>query len=107
MKREKIKSEILELIDDNYSNWRKAAFYSDPEVVEVLDRLQRVWEEEGMKGYPIDYASDEELALLYDKARTYAYMPEDRARSIVFGRQGGDEEEQGSSLRRFLRRLLG
>lgn len=107
MDRDKMKSEILELIDDNYSNWRKAAFYSDPEVVEILDRLQREWEDGGMQGYPIDYASDEELEILYEKARTYAYMPEDRARSIVFGRQGGEEEEQGSSLRRFFRRLLG
>ncbi len=107
MDRGKVKREILGLIDDNYSNWRKAAFYSDPEVATILNRLQSVWEDNDMQGYPIDYATDEELEVLLAKARRYAYMPEDRARSLVFSRQGGGESEEESSLRRLLRRLLG
>lgn len=86
MNRDKVKREILALIDDNYSNWRKAAFYSDPDVVSIMDRLQRVWEENDMMGYPIDYATDGELKILLEKARKYGYMPEDTARNIVMSR---------------------
>ncbi|MEB3774217.1 MAG: hypothetical protein GSR86_04745 [Desulfurococcales archaeon] len=108
MDRDRVKREILSLIDDNYSNWRKAAFYSDPEVIVILDRLQSVWEDNDMQGYPIDYATDEELQVLLDKARRYAYMPEDSARGIVFSRQGGGgDESEGSSFSKFFRRIIG
>ena len=108
LNRDRVKQEILSLIDDNYSNWRKAAFYSDPEVIAILDRLQSVWEDNNMAGYPIDYATDEELQVLLDKARRYAYMPEDSARGIVFSRQGGgDDSPEASSLSKFFRRIIG
>ncbi len=109
---DELKREIIALIDDNYSNWRKAAFYSDPVVVDLMDKLQAKWESNDRRGYPIDYASPEELETLYRLAKRYAYMNEDEARSLVFSRQGGEDRieeprEEKSSLSRFLRRLIG
>ncbi|MEB3780431.1 MAG: hypothetical protein GSR85_09445 [Desulfurococcales archaeon] len=109
---DELKREIIALIDDNYSNWRKAAFYSDPVVVNLMDKLQVKWESNERRGYPIDYATPEELELLHRIAKRYAYMSEDEARSLVFSRQSGEtsspeSRDEGSSLSRLLKRLIG
>ncbi len=106
-------SDILRMIDDNPSNWKKAAFYSDDEILPLLEDLQRRWEESNNEGIPIDYATDEELDLLLAKARKYYYMSEAEAVSLVMARQQGlrrepDRGEQGGSrIRGFIDRIRG
>ena len=48
--------------------WRKMAFYSDREVVAIMDEVYARWEESGRIGEPLDYATDEELEVLAKKA---------------------------------------
>jgi len=107
---EKIKREIVKLIDDNYSTWVKAAFYSDPNVSSILEELTRKWESNQRKGAPIDYASVEELQVLLQLARKYSSMGENEARTIALSRQYGGEpvgEESGEGLMGFIKRILG
>jgi len=91
-RRERIVRELYELIEENAVAWRKAAFYSDPEVERIYSRLVAEWEARGAEGAPLDYASDEELEVLLAAARRYAFMPESRARAIAMARMGGEEE---------------
>ncbi|MCE4613637.1 MAG: hypothetical protein F7C07_07410 [Desulfurococcales archaeon] len=113
MSPEKIKREIIRLIDENYSTWVKSAFYSDPRVSSILEKLTRAWEDGGRKGIPIDYASREDLEVLLELARRYSSMSEDRARSIVLSRQyggtaGREEGERGEGgLMGFIKRIIG
>ncbi len=44
------------------------AFYSDREVVAIMDGVYARWEESGRIGEPLDYATDEELEILARKA---------------------------------------
>jgi len=44
------------------------AFYSDREVVTIMDEVYSRWEESGRIGEPLDYATDEELEVLAKKA---------------------------------------
>lgn len=75
---EEMKSEIIRLIDESREVIYKIAFYSQPEVQEVLERVSRRWEESGYQGRPIDYASVEELEVLYKIARRIvSYSPEE------------------------------
>jgi len=60
--------EIMALIDENIDGWRKAAFYADEEVSQLLEELYARWENSGKLGRPLDYATDEEIAFLYKKA---------------------------------------
>ncbi len=91
MSKEALVEEIIQLIEDNESPWRKAAFYSDPKVTPIYDRLINAWIEAGEKGTPLDYASIEELEVLVSIARKYAFMDENRARAIAMSRMGGGE----------------
>ncbi len=106
-------NDILRMIDDNPSNWKKAAFYSDSEIMPLLEELQRRWEESNNEGIPIDYATDEELDLLLSKARKYYYMSEAEAVSLVMARQHGSsrsqerEVQRGSRVREFIDRIRG
>ena len=61
-------NDIMTLIDESVDEWRKAAFYADEEVSQLLDDLYVRWEREGRSGIPLDYASNEEIAFLYRKA---------------------------------------
>ncbi len=61
-------NDIMALIDESIDEWRKAAFYADEEVSELLDDLYLRWEKGGKAGIPLDYATDEEIAFLYRKA---------------------------------------
>ncbi len=60
--------EILRLIDESGDYWKKATFYSDPEVCALLDELYQRWEANERRGMPLDYASEEEVYFLYRKA---------------------------------------
>ncbi len=66
--REAMIKEIINRVEESVDEWRKAAFYSDEEVTQLLENLYRRWEGAGMSGIPLDYATDEELKVLYDKA---------------------------------------
>jgi len=91
-RRERMIRELYDLIEDNEVAWRKAAFYSDPDVERIYSRLVSEWEAGGGEGTPLDYASDEELEILLAAARKYAFMPESRARALAMARMGGVEE---------------
>ncbi|BAA80987.2 hypothetical protein APE_1977.1 [Aeropyrum pernix K1] len=99
------KERILRLIDDSENTWLKAAFYGDPKVSAILERLFEAWESAGRRGMPIDYATREELEDLEKAAVKYASMSEAELQMIAYGRMTGSEE--GLSLARFIRRLLG
>ncbi len=106
MEEELLKRKIEELIESNRFSWRKSAFYSDPEVAPIIERLYERWEASGRQGKPLDYADLDELRLLADKAERYAFMDDETARAITFGRMSGEERPGESSLAAFLRALL-
>jgi len=66
---EELKNEIIRLIDENTEVAYKIAFYSQPEVREILDRVIKRWEMSGFCGKPIDYATADEIKTLYKVAR--------------------------------------
>ncbi|MDM7275921.1 MAG: hypothetical protein P3X22_007420 [Thermoprotei archaeon] len=104
--KEEVKADIIKLIDENRSPWVKAAFYSDPRVSTILGRLIEEWESEGRQGIPLDYASDEELEILHETARRYAYMSDEEARSIAWSTGSKGESKGEGSFLGFIRRLL-
>ncbi len=93
-RRERLVKTLMELIEYNDVAWRKAAFYSDPEVDKIYSRLIDEWIKNGEKGIPLDYATDEELEILVRVARRYAFMSEAKARALALARMGGEEEEE-------------
>ncbi|MCE4608970.1 MAG: hypothetical protein F7C36_01135 [Desulfurococcales archaeon] len=96
--RDELREKILQLIDEHKNNWVLAAYYSDPDVDMIMKRLVKEWEENSEKGKPIDYATREELEILYLKAKKYAFMSEDTARAIAMSRMGSEEEKAPSIL---------
>ncbi len=106
-RRERLKNKIIALIDSGVqSNWRKAAFYSDPQVSEITAQLYERWESSGRAGMPVDYATLEELEVLARKAEEYAFLDEETARAITFSRMSGEPPSRGGSLAGFLKALL-
>lgn len=103
--RERLVRELVALIEDNSVAWRKAAFYNDPRVEPIYDRLIKAWGDAGEKGVPLDYATVEELRVLVEAAKDYAFMSEEKARAIAIGRMSGEEEFGGFS--KLLKRLMG
>ncbi len=85
--REKFVREIVELIEDNRESWIKAAFYSDPKVEHILEELYKRWERNSMQGLPLDYASQDEIEILRDKARHYASLSPAEAQRIALQRR--------------------
>ena len=65
---ERMKNIVETFIEKNMDPWRKALFYSDPEVKKILKKLYDTWENSGYEGKPIDYASPDELEVLAKKA---------------------------------------
>lgn len=104
MREDEIREKILQFIDDDTRNWVKAAYYSDPRVVPILDLVYKRWEEAGRKGRPIDYATRDELDTLWNTAKKYFGMSEDTARAIAFSRRWSDEEEGESVFSRLFGR---
>ena len=89
------KEEVMRYIEariENSNQWIRAAFYGDPEVVSILEKLYERWYDNNEEGEPVDYASREELETLYRKARHYATMPPYEAYAIVIRRMEGREE---------------
>jgi hypothetical protein len=82
------KRAILELVD-NMPQANKAAFYSDPDVEPIVEKLHERWAGSGYRGEPIDYASDEELSLLHRRAKEYASMPSWQAYKLFLERVEG------------------
>jgi|Deesub1362A_J573_1020465.scaffolds.fasta_scaffold40682_1 hypothetical protein len=70
MNKDELKQLILEKIDASKDPWIKIAFYSDLEVMALVEELYKRWEEGNRLGDPIDYATDEELEFLAQKAKT-------------------------------------
>ncbi|RLB06897.1 MAG: hypothetical protein DRG27_06975 [Deltaproteobacteria bacterium] len=85
--------EIVELIDESDDYWRKAAFYSDPDVSALLDSLYERWESSSMQGVPLDYATDEEVDFLYHKARSLTREDARRSERAFFKKSMGIDEE--------------
>lgn len=105
MDAERIRKEIIELIDKHWNNWVKAAFYSDPEVAKIMDRLVREWSSRGEEGAPIDYATEDELLVLLRAARKYYSMDPRRAMAVALSNMAGAEDEsEGGLFRRVFSR---
>jgi len=86
-----MKSEIVRLIDMHTDNWVKAAFFSDEIVSKIMNELYERWSRSEGKGMPIDYASESELRVLYEKALEYAAMPTEKAMMTVLNRMNVNE----------------
>lgn len=76
------KEKILDIVD-NMPSMNQAAFYSDPEVLDIVEVLHSRWEQNRYSGEPIDYASDEELEKLYRLAKYYSSLKMWEAYKIV------------------------
>ncbi len=105
---EKIR-EIVELIDECDDYWRKAAFYSDPDVSALLDTLYERWESSSMRGVPLDYATDDEVDFLYHKAKSLTREDARRSeRTFIKKSMGIDEEiSKRDNSKRRKRRFFG
>lgn len=98
---EDMKKEIIDIVDKNWNPWVKAAFYSDPDVEAILTSLYEEWESQGRLGTPLDYATQEQIEILYHKAQEYRGAdPVEVARNIIWGR--GEEERKPKKSRRLL-----
>jgi hypothetical protein len=83
---EKMRNEIINLIDENSSNWIKAAFFSDEVIEVIMEALYSKWEQSNEQGMPIDYATGDELKIMLKKARQYASMKPEEAMRLVLKR---------------------
>ncbi len=88
---ESMKKKIIEMVDDSSEDGRKIAFYSNPTVQEILDSLYARWENHGRKGIPLDYATEEEVKILYTIAVKATNVPASKSyinfiRSKLFGK---------------------
>lgn len=100
--------EVVELIDECDDYWRKAAFYSDPDVSALLDSLYERWESNNMQGVPLDYATDEEVDFLYHKAKSLTREDARRSeRAFIKKSMGIDEEVHKDNSKRRKRRFFG
>jgi len=101
--------EILRLIDESGDYWKKAAFYSDPEVGAILDELYQRWEANDRQGMPLDYASEEEVCFLYRKATSISdEVVEMKKREFVNKSMAKDREDvKGKRKRRGFFSLFG
>lgn len=69
--RKRLILEIERWIEYSPNIYAKAAFYGDDEVVEIVERLYKRWQDNGCRGVPLDYATIEELRILAAKAQQY------------------------------------
>ena len=104
---EDLKRKVIELIDESHNQWAKMAFYGDPEVSSILETVYARWEEAGNTGYPIDYATREELEILASKAERYRNAGPEVVSAIVYGGELQEEKKNERKPKSFLRRLLG
>ena len=110
MDQEAVKREIIRLIDDHWDPWVKAAYYSDPIVSRIMDRLLEAWSGGGETGRPIDYATEDELLELLSKARVYSRLDTRTAMSVAMRNMySGDDdysEEEGPGILGVFRKLF-
>jgi len=90
MDKEEMKKKIVELIDMNARNGPKLAFYSDPIVVSIVKELYDKWENNGRRGIPLDYASEEQIKILYKKALRYCNVSDEEAWLMFLSSEGTD-----------------
>ncbi len=108
-KEEKLKDKIIKLIDESRDDWKKAAFYGDEAVQEILDKLYSRWEENNRRDRPIDYATLEELEVLAKLAEKYQHVgPDYIARTYFMAEEseGRREKKEESRLKKSLKRLF-
>lgn len=94
VKRDKMIKELTYMIDETDDVWRKIAFYSDQRVQEILDSLYVRWSEASYEKSPLDYASDEELKELYEKAIHIKEEDKDRAMLNMYRKLALSSEEE-------------
>ena len=104
--------EIESNVDYNPNNYAKAMFYADEDVAEIMERLYERWEKNSREGTPLDYATVEELRILYYKSRIYRDATgEDLISVAVYGgsvRERIRKRRRGSSgLRQLLALFIG
>lgn len=88
------------------NNWIIAAFYADSDVNRLNRTLYDRWVKAGMKGIPLDYASERELLFLIKKVNSYAGLsPTLVMRQWVAG-GGFPKPSGGFSFLRILKRLF-
>jgi hypothetical protein len=83
---------LLEVKDD----WILAALYSDPEISRINEELVVRWERAGMKGDPLDYATEDEIRKLLLAARRYIFLKPEEARAIALSRMTSNIAEPSS-----------
>ncbi|ACL10784.1 hypothetical protein [Desulfurococcus amylolyticus] len=71
----KMKQGIVRLIDESSEQAYKIAFYSNPDVSRILERLIAEWERNNRKGIPLDYATEEEVEVMYNIAVKISKTP--------------------------------
>ncbi len=98
------KNKILSLIEGDRSSWRKAAFYGDPVVSAIMERLYERWEKASRQGIPLDYATEEETRILLRLAEKYHRMSEAEAMRIAMN--GDYDRDRGAGRKSLLRRIL-
>lgn len=86
--------ELTYMIDETDDVWRKIAFYSDQRVQEILDSLYVRWSKASYEKSPLDYASDEELKELYNKAIRIREEDKDRAMLNMYRKLALSSEEE-------------
>lgn len=72
---ERLKREIIRLVDESREVGVKIAFYGDERVQAVMDRITAEWERRGRAGLPLDYATEDELKTLHSLAVYYSTHP--------------------------------
>lgn len=107
---ERLKREIMINIEENVNSWVKVAFYSDPEVAAITEKLYKRWEKEGNKGDPLDYATLDELRILAFKSKIYKDVNASAVlRAFMKEEKVTEEMEKGkrSVIKSILRQLFG
>lgn len=94
VKRDKMIKELTYMIDETDDVWKKIAFYSDQRVQEILDSLYVRWSNASYEKTPLDYASDEELKELYNKAIRIKDEDKDRAMLSMYRKLALSSEEE-------------
>jgi len=114
----RLKEAIIREVDESKDVWRKVAFYNDPRVQDILANLYDRWEKANRKGIPLDYATLDELRVLYSivvgkvrGASRDSWIRELYDREVLGLRrvERGKEEEKASTLNVFkslIKRLL-
>uniref|UniRef100_A0A7C4HCM2 Uncharacterized protein n=1 Tax=Staphylothermus marinus TaxID=2280 RepID=A0A7C4HCM2_STAMA len=78
-KKEDKKRKIIDLIDKSNKQGPKIAFYSDQHVSSLMNELYKRWKDNGERGIPLDYATDNEIESLYNMAVKYSNVTDEEA----------------------------